>query len=118
VELYHFCYYFPAYELVMDELRDYRFFKEDMTHPSTQAVEYVMERFLDQYADEEVRHQIRSIGHLLRSMKHRPIHPGSIAFQDFLISLEKELVCLKGQYPGLDFSREEDEIRQARQALS
>ncbi len=118
MELYHFCSYFPAYEMVIDELRDYRFFKEDMTHPTTQAVEYVMERFLDHYADEEVRQQIRSVGHLLRSLNHRPIHSGSIAFRDFLISLEKELVSLKGQYPGLDFSREEEEIRQARQALS
>ena len=69
--------YFPAYEIVLDELRDYRFFDRDMLHPSAQAVDYVWERFrewafspsLEAFAAERAR--------LLRAEAHRPLHPGS-----------------------------------------
>ena len=80
--------YFPAYEIVCDELRDYRFYDSDMLHPSQQATDYVWERFrswaftpeLSTYADERTA--------LLRALAHRPINPHSEAHQAFLQKLE------------------------------
>lgn len=81
--------YFPAYEIVVDELRDYRFYAPDMLHPSDQAVDYVWERFrewaftplLCQYADEQ--------GALLRDFAHRPLHPESDSARRFAHQCEK-----------------------------
>lgn len=69
--------YFPAYEIVMDELRDYRFYAEDMVHPSVQTSDYVFDRFLDYWLDDEgrcLRDEIRSIVSMFR---HRIMKPGS-----------------------------------------
>ena len=81
--------YFPAYEIVVDELRDYRFYAPDMLHPSDQAVDYVWERFrewaftplLCQYADEQ--------GALLRDFAHRPLHPESDSARRFARQCEE-----------------------------
>lgn len=105
-----YCYYFPAYELVIDDLRDYRFFREDMTHPTAQTINYVLDRFILNYADDEVRKQITDIGRFKRSLEHRPFHPQSKTHQEFLKSRYDELNALKVQYPEIDFSLEEDEI--------
>ena len=68
------CEYFPAYEIVMDELRDYRFYAEDMTHPSAQAVGYIWERFLDFAVPEECRDGIAAAEKAWRAAQHRPLH--------------------------------------------
>lgn len=87
---YSNAFYFPAYEIVVDELRDYRFYAADMLHPSDQAVDYVWERFqewaftpqLQQYASEKQA--------LLREFAHRPLHPDSEAAQQFFAQREKK----------------------------
>ena len=67
-----FCGYFPAYEIVMDELRDYRFYAEDMVHPSAQAVEYIWERFCEAAVSEKDRETIRKMEKTFRQSCHRP----------------------------------------------
>ena len=66
--------YFPAYEIVMDELRDYRFYAEDMCHPSTQTVDYIRERFLDWALPKEERPQLEENIRSYRRSCHRPLN--------------------------------------------
>ena len=68
------CEYFPAYEIVLDELRDYRFYAEDMVHPTAQAADYIWERFLDFAVSPEDRPRIAEAEKAWRSAQHRPMH--------------------------------------------
>ena len=70
---YGFCDYFPAYETVMDELRDYRFYAEDMLHPSCQTIEYIWERFCQTHFPEDEQEKLRDAELRLRRSRHRPI---------------------------------------------
>ncbi len=70
------CEYFPSYEIMMDELRDYRFYAEDMLHPSDQAVGYIWERFCGFALPDEERQQLAANEKLLRQSGHRPIPRG------------------------------------------
>lgn len=68
------CEYFPSYEIMMDELRDYRFYAEDMVHPSSVAVNYIWERFQDTYFTAETRQQISEAERIFKASQHRPIN--------------------------------------------
>lgn len=74
---FEWVHYFPAYEIVLDELRDYRFYEADMLHPSAQAVDYVWERFRQWAFTPELCDYARDRQSLLRDLAHRPLHPGS-----------------------------------------
>jgi len=76
--------YFPAYEIVVDELRDYRFYAEDMVHPSAQAVKYVWERFIQCYADTETKDFLAEWKKVQAALQHRPFHPDTANHQQFL----------------------------------
>lgn len=77
-------YYFPAYELVMDELRDYRFFAEDMLHPNYQATRFVWEKVVDTFFSKETRQVLMQVEHIVQAAKHRPRNPNSEAHRQFL----------------------------------
>ena len=68
------CEYFPAYEIVLDELRDYRFYAEDMVHPTAQAADYIWERFLDFAVPAQYRSGIAEAEKAWRASRHRPMH--------------------------------------------
>lgn len=68
------CEYFPAYEIMMDELRDYRFYGEDMTHPTAQAADYIWERFLDYAVPAQERPRVAEAEKAWKAAKHRPLH--------------------------------------------
>ena len=82
--------YFPAYEILMDELRDYRFYAPDMLHPSDQAVDYVWERFQEWAFTPQLREYAQEKAALLRDFEHRPLHPESEAAQKFFKQREKK----------------------------
>ena len=84
------CDYFPAYEIMMDELRDYRFYEEDMLHPSRLAVEHIRECFFRRYMDEGEIRLLQRIGNLNRAKQHRPIHPESDEWLKFQNKIKKE----------------------------
>lgn len=105
------CHYFPAYEIQNDELRDYRFYAPDMVHPNPQAIEYIIEKFVASHLDPEACQQIDAIKKLLVSLEHRPIHPESLAHQQFLARLRTQLAILKTKYPDLDFSQEQKKLQ-------
>ncbi len=69
-------YYFPAYELVIDVLRDYRFYDKDLVHPNYMATNYVVENFMEHYVHADPRLLSEEIRKLQISRKHRPLHPG------------------------------------------
>jgi hypothetical protein len=84
VDQYPNVYYFPAYEIVMDELRDYRFFEENLSHPNQQSINYVWQRFSETYFDKETLSFLHSWSKIRHALKHRPFHPTSESHQQFL----------------------------------
>ena len=77
VQAYDFVSYFPSYEIVMDELRDYRFYAPDMLHISEQGVDYIWERFRDLYFTPEARAVMREVEKCNKILAHRPAYPDS-----------------------------------------
>jgi hypothetical protein len=100
-------YYFPAYELMMDDLRDYRFYKDDMIHPNSMAEEYIWEEFQASFFNDETKELIHHINQINKNLNHRPFNPYSKAHYQFLSKL-RELISLMP--PGLDFSKEKNSI--------
>jgi len=103
-------FYFPSYEIMIDELRDYRFYKEDMTHPSDQAINYIWQKFSETFFDEHTIKFLKEWSQILRALNHRPFHPESYAHQKFLhatiskleafaknVNVEEEISQIKNQ---------------------
>lgn len=91
--------YFPAYEFLMDELRDYRFYKEDMVHPTEQAVHYIWERFVDFAIDPKEKPAMKAAAELKQMLQHKPLFPESEAFKKFELHKKKKINELKDKYP-------------------
>jgi DNA-directed RNA polymerase subunit F len=87
--------YFPSYEIMMDDLRDYRFYDRDMIHPSEAAVEYISQKFSNQYFNQEVTSFIEKWNSIKQGLAHRPYHPDSSAHQNFLKDLLQKLNAIK-----------------------
>lgn len=100
--------YFPSYEILIDELRDYRFYSEDMIHPSQQAIDYVWKRFSETYFDEDTRSFIKDWSKVKSAIDHRPFQPHSESHQKFLQSTLKKLQALNEK---VDLSVEMEEIK-------
>lgn len=97
--------YFPAYEILNDDLRDYRFYADDLKHPSPQAEQYIWERFTEAAIDPATRPLLRRIEALARSARHRPLHPESEACKLFTDSCIKQARAIESE-AGVDFSEE------------
>lgn len=90
--------YFPAYEIMMDDLRDYRFYKEDMLHPTTVAEDYIWQKFVDAYYAPGFRQFVGQWEKMQRAVAHRPFHPQSEGHQQFLRNTLNQLETLRQQY--------------------
>lgn len=101
-----FAYYFPAYELLLDDLRDYRFYEADMIHPNTVAIDYVWQRFGDTFFTGTTKQLIGQIEALLKATQHRVFHLQSDLYQFFAQKQLKKIAQLEQEYPFLDFSEE------------
>lgn len=84
-------FYFPSYEILMDELRDYRFYKEDMLHPTEQAVQYVWERFSEAFFTSDAQVLMQEVASIQRALAHRPFNPEGEKHQKFLHSLQEKI---------------------------
>ncbi len=102
--------YFPSYELVIDELRDYRFFKEDLQHPNDQAIKFVWEKFGATYFSNATRDLNKEIGKIIQGVNHRPIKPDSLEHQKFLKTLIEKIKKLSDNHSYLPFCRELNEL--------
>ena len=91
--------YFPAYEILMDELRDYRFYKEDMVHPTDQAVRYIWERFVDFAVNPSEKPVMQKVAEVKQMLQHKPLFPESEAFLKFEQHKAEKIAELKQQYP-------------------
>ena len=89
-------YYFPAYEIMMDDLRDYRFYKADMIHPTQVAEQYIWQKFAEQYFDDELQAFLSKWNEIQLALAHKPFHPASLAHQHFVKEMLKKLDELKG----------------------
>jgi hypothetical protein len=87
--------YFPAYEILLDDLRDYRFYKSDMIHPSEEAEQYIWEKFKQAYFDDEGKSFIEKWDAISLGLKHKPFHPSSKSHQKFLTELLNSLENMK-----------------------
>lgn len=100
--------YFPAYELMMDDLRDYRFYKSDLIHPNEIAEDYIFEKFSKSYFSEDLQAFVQNWQKLRSSINHRPFNPGSSNHQQFLNNL---LSALENISSKVDVSGEIQEIK-------
>ena len=91
--------YFPAYEILLDELRDYRFYKEDMVHPTEQAVRYIWERFVDFAVDPKEKPAMKAAAELRKMLQHRPLFPESEAYKKFELQKVEKINALKRDFP-------------------
>lgn len=90
--------YFPAYEIVNDELRDYRFYADDMLHPSPVAVEYIWQRMVETFFSDEAKTFLREWAPLKKGFSHRPLNPDGDEYKAFLAKLNSEAKLLKQRY--------------------
>lgn len=99
-------FYFPSYEIVVDELRDYRFYAEDMLHPSSVAVTYLWNSFVNSYFSAQTKQIMREWDEINKALQHKPFHPHSEQHKSFLTQIVLKIEQLKLKYPFLDVEKE------------
>jgi len=87
--------YFPAFELMMDDLRDYRFYKPDKLHPTTEAEDYIWEKFMERFFSPELKDFVGKWNVILSALRHKPFHPHATLHQQFLLDTLIKLDELK-----------------------
>lgn len=98
--------YFPSFEIVNDELRDYRFYADDMVHPSPLAIDYIWQRFSEYAFNTTTRQLIEQIARITQAAEHKPFEPTSEAHKRFCRQKLSQIEELKRAYPTLDFGKE------------
>ncbi len=105
-ERYPTVHYYPSYELMMDDLRDYRFYAEDMLHPSSVAVSYIWDHFTDSFFNKQTKEMAKQVQQIRKAMEHRPFRPDDPAYRRFA---QKNLAAIEGlalSEPALDLGEE------------
>lgn len=102
VQQYEFTYYYPSYELVMDDLRDYRFYSDDLVHLNTQAVDYIYQHFQNSFFSKETKQIKARVYKLKQALNHRPFNTETKEYQDFLKSTQEKIALLKATYPEIN----------------
>ncbi|MBI9055726.1 MAG: GSCFA domain-containing protein [Bacteroidales bacterium] len=95
--------YFPAYEIMMDDLRDYRFYADDMLHPSKVAIDYIWEHFSKSYFADRTFEIISEVGKVIQAENHRPINPESKNHLKFVENLNNKKSQISQKYPFIEF---------------
>lgn len=96
-------FYFPSFEIMMDELRDYRFYKEDMIHPNQTAINYIWERFRSVWVSEQSFKTMEEVDRVQKGLQHKPFNNKSEAHQKFLQNLEVKIKSLQSKFPHIEF---------------
>ncbi|GEC77557.1 GSCFA domain-containing protein [Flavobacterium aquatile] len=96
--------YFPSYEIMMDELRDYRFYADDMLHPSQTAIDYIWMKFFENYVSENEFSTMNKVCEIQRALKHRPFNPESESHLKFLSNLNLKISKIQEVLPSIKFS--------------
>ncbi|MBK8518309.1 MAG: GSCFA domain-containing protein [Saprospiraceae bacterium] len=98
--------YFPSYEWMMDDLRDYRYYDPDMIHPNSVAIDYIWSKFEHHYFTDHVKQLINKIDSIILAAAHRPLSPSSDEHIRFCKNQLNEIQKLQGEYPYLNFDEE------------
>jgi hypothetical protein len=98
--------YFPAYEILLDELRDYRYYAEDMIHPSLIAIDYIWEKLCFAFIYKDTLKTMKEIENIQKAVQHRPFFPDTKTHQDFLKSLFIKICEIENKHQNLHFSEE------------
>src|SRR5690606_10731400 len=96
-------FYFPSYEIMMDELRDYRFYAEDMLHPNQTAVNYIWGKFQEVWVSSEAIKTMKVVDEVQKGLQHKPFNTNSEAHQKFLQTLEEKQLQLQKSHPQINF---------------
>ncbi len=96
-------YYFPAYELMMDELRDYRFYEADMVHPNALAIDYIWEKFRSSCISKAEIETMESVAEIQKGLAHKAFNPSSKQHLLFKENLQKKIADLTATYPHISF---------------
>ena len=96
-------FYFPSYEIMMDELRDYRFYGEDMIHPNQTAINYIWERFKSVWISDSAFKIMDAVDSIQKGLQHKPFNANSQQHQNFIQSLEVKKASLKKDFPHINF---------------
>ena len=96
IKKYSQCYYFPAYEIMIDELRDYRFYKTDLIHPNELAIDYIWSRFTNTFFDKTTLEFYKELKILFKSIEHKPFNPNSDKYQIFIRETLSKTKALSG----------------------
>lgn len=95
--------YFPSYEIMVDELRDYRFYAEDMLHPNQTAINYIWEQFVGSTVSEESKSLMIEIENIQKSLAHKPFNPNSESHKKFMNHLDLKIKAVQNQYHFIKF---------------
>ncbi len=95
--------YFPAYEIMVDELRDYRFYESDMVHPSTLAIDYIWDKFKHVWISKGAFQTLDEVENIQKGLNHRPFNRGSVKYEEFKKNLEAKIAYLQDNYPFMNF---------------
>ena len=106
INKYSGLHYFPSYEIVLDELRDYRFYAEDMLHPNPTAIEYIWEIFSDTYFDEKTKQINKEWQTIRKAIGHRPFNPDTEDHKHFLRQTLLKINELQKKYSYFDVEKE------------
>ena len=102
VAKYENAHYFPSYEILIDDLRDYRYYADDLAHPSKMAVDYVWERFCEAILSPEAQEMLPRIAQIVSAAEHRPFNPDSESHKAFC----RKMIEKANAMPQIDFSLE------------
>jgi len=91
VDKYKDILYFPSYEILMDDLRDYRFYADDLLHPNKMAISYIWEQFKQVWIHKSSYSLMKKVHAIQKKIAHKPFHPKSVEYQNFIAKLEKEI---------------------------
>ncbi|MFD2568510.1 GSCFA domain-containing protein [Pseudotenacibaculum haliotis] len=95
--------YFPSYELMMDELRDYRFYAEDMIHPNATAINYIWEKFAGSWISESAHNTMKKVESVQKRLSHKPFNPNSEEHQQFLQKVTTDAQTIQQEHPHISF---------------
>jgi hypothetical protein len=106
VDKYEQAHYFPAYELMIDVLRDYRFYDIDLVHPNYAATEFVLDKFAESCIDPASQQLMKEVKDIIIARKHKAFQPETKAHQQFLMTYFEKTKTLQKKYPFLDLKEE------------
>jgi AAA15 family ATPase/GTPase len=95
--------YFPSYEIMLDELRDYRFYAEDMLHPNQTEIDYIWMQFWENFINTKAFATMQEVSDIQKALQHKPFHPDSVSHQQFLVKLKDKIKMIQQKSSGIRF---------------